>query len=101
MQCQPETSISRPNKTFVEEAVKAGKYQNASEAVRDALRGPQFRHRQDELKLEALRTHVVAGVAALERGAFTEVEGDNLDTWLDGLATSRQVEIVFAKHRRG
>jgi antitoxin ParD1/3/4 len=73
---------------FVEEAVKAGKYQNASEAVRDAVRGLQFRHRQDELKLEALRTHVAAGVAALERGAFTEVEEANLDAWLDALAAT-------------
>ncbi len=73
---------------FVEEIVWAGKYQNASEAVRDALRGLQFRHQQDELKLAALRTHVEAGVAALARGAFTEVEDANLDAWLDDLAAT-------------
>jgi len=37
---------------FVEQMVKAGKYQNASEAVRDALRGLQQRWKEDELKLE-------------------------------------------------
>ncbi|WP_158813993.1 type II toxin-antitoxin system ParD family antitoxin [Methylocapsa sp. S129] len=73
---------------FVEEAVKSGKYQNASEAVRDALRGLQLRHQQDELKLAALRAHVEAGVAALERGEFTEVEDADLDAWLDDLAAT-------------
>ncbi|MBM3651163.1 MAG: type II toxin-antitoxin system ParD family antitoxin, partial [Alphaproteobacteria bacterium] len=32
---------------FVEKMVKAGKYQNASEAVRDAVRGLQQRWKED------------------------------------------------------
>jgi antitoxin ParD1/3/4 len=81
-------NLTAEQDAFVEEAVKAGRYQNASEAVRDALRGLQLRHEQDALKLEALRTHVAAGVAALERGQFTEVEDVNLDAYLDDLATT-------------
>jgi antitoxin ParD1/3/4 len=73
---------------FVEEIVRAGKYQNASEAVRDAVRGLQHRLQVDELKLELLRTHVKAGLDALERGEFTEVEDADLDATLDRLATS-------------
>lgn len=80
-------NLTAEQDAFVEEAVRTGKYQNASEAVRDALRGLQFRHQQDELKLAALRGHVEAGVAALERGMFTEVEDANLDAYLDDLAT--------------
>lgn len=71
---------------FVEEVVRAGKYQDASEAVRDAVRHLQQDLQVDELKLELLRTHIKAGLDALERGAFTEVEDADLDAMLDGLA---------------
>src|SRR5258707_9367590 len=54
---------------FVEELVTAGKYQNASEAVRDALRGLQQRLKTDELKLDLLRTQLQAGLDPLERRA--------------------------------
>ena len=70
---------------FVEEMVKTGKYQNASEAMRDALRGLQQRWREDELKIMALRNQVNAGAAALERGDFTEVDDAGLDHALDEL----------------
>lgn len=70
---------------FVEAVVRAGKYQNASEAVRDAVRGLQKRHCEDELKLAALRTQLEAGVAALERGDFIEIDDDDLDDFFDRL----------------
>lgn len=72
---------------FVEDMVRAGKYQNASEAMRDALRALQQRHKADELKLELLRTRIAAGLDALDRGAFAEVDDADLDAVLDDLAT--------------
>jgi len=39
------------------------------------------------LKVELLRTHIKAGLDALERGSFTEVDDADLDATLDGLAT--------------
>ena len=47
---------------FVEEVVRTGKYQNASEAMRDAVRGLQQRLKADELKLDLPRTQVKAGL---------------------------------------
>jgi antitoxin ParD1/3/4 len=82
-------NLTAEQDAFVEEAVRAGKYQNASEAVRDAVRGLQLRHQHDELKLAALRAHVEAGVAALERGQFTQVEDADLDAYFDDLAAAR------------
>lgn len=83
----PTRNINLTNELdgFVEQVVRAGKYQNASEAVRDAVRGLQRRHREDELKLAALRTHIEAGVAALDRGEFIEIGDDDLDDFLDRL----------------
>jgi antitoxin ParD1/3/4 len=47
-------SLTREQDAFIEKTVKSGAYQNASEAVRDALRILQQRRREDALKLKAL-----------------------------------------------
>lgn len=73
---------------FVEEVIEAGLYQNASEVVRDAVRGLRQRLAGDELKLDLLRTQLQAGIAALDRGDFIEVADTDLDTALDDLAAS-------------
>ncbi|HTY65745.1 MAG TPA: type II toxin-antitoxin system ParD family antitoxin [Alphaproteobacteria bacterium] len=78
-------SLTPEQDAFIETAVKSGEYQNASEAVRDALRALQQRRREDALKLKALRAHVKAGVEALERGEFRDVADADLDRYLDGL----------------
>ena len=78
-------SLTPEQDAFVEKVVKAGDYQNASEAVRDALRVLQQRRQEDALKLKALRVQIKAGVDALERGDFTEVDEADLDDFLEGL----------------
>jgi antitoxin ParD1/3/4 len=71
-------SLTAEQDAFVEKIVKSGEYQNASEAIRDALRALQLRRREDALKLKALRTQIKAGVEALEGGEFVEVEETEL-----------------------
>jgi antitoxin ParD1/3/4 len=80
-------NLTEDQDAFVEKMVKAGKYQNASEAMRDAVRGLQQRWKEDELKLTALRKMIRTGAAALDRGDFTEVNDADLDAALDKLAT--------------
>jgi antitoxin ParD1/3/4 len=79
-------SLTPEQDAFVEGVVKAGEYQNASEAVRDALRALQQRRREDALKLKALRVQIEAGVDALEIGDFTEVDDVDLESYLESLA---------------
>jgi len=79
-------SLTPEQDAFIEKAIRSGEYQNASEAVRDALRALQQRRREDALKLKALRMQIKAGVDALERGKFTEVADADLDRYLEGLA---------------
>jgi antitoxin ParD1/3/4 len=81
-------SLTPEQDAFVERVVKSGDYQNASEAVRDALRVLQQRRSEDALKLKALRMHIKAGVDALERGDFTEVDERDLDEYLEGLTVT-------------
>ena len=80
-------SLTAEQDAFVERIVKAGEYQNASEAVRDALRALQQRRREDTLKLKALRAQIRAGIDELDRGNFVEVDDNDLDAYLHGLTT--------------
>ena len=82
-------SLTPEQDAFIEKAVESGEYQNASEAVRDALRALQQRRREDALKLKALRMQIKAGVDALDRGEFTEIADWDLDRYLEGLTASR------------
>ena len=81
-------SLTPEQDAFVEKVVGAGEYQNASEAIRDALRVLQQRRKEDSLRLKALRTQIKAGVDALERGEFVEIDEANLDGYLDGLTSA-------------
>jgi antitoxin ParD1/3/4 len=78
-------SLTSELDAFVESLVKDGDYQNASEAVRDGLRVLQQRRREDVLKLKALRMQIKAGMDALERGDFVEIDDSELDVYLEGL----------------
>ena len=71
---------------FIDEMLKAGEYRNASEAMRDTIRALQQRRAEEALKLDKLRVSIKQGVAALDRGEFTEVEDEDLDAYLDDLA---------------
>jgi antitoxin ParD1/3/4 len=82
-------SLTPEQDAFVEKVVQAGEYQNASEAVRDALRVLQQRRREDALKLKALRAQLQAGVDALERGEFVQIEEPNLDVYVSSLIPTR------------
>jgi antitoxin ParD1/3/4 len=81
-------SLTEEQDAFVERVVKTGEYQNASEAVRDALRVLQQRRQEDALKLKVLRVAMKAGIDALDRGDFVEVDDAELDSYLEGLTAS-------------
>jgi len=78
-------SLTPKQDAFVEKLVKAGEYQNASEALRDALRALEQRRREDELKLKALRIQIKAGIDAIKEGNFVDVKEGQLDGYLEEL----------------
>jgi antitoxin ParD1/3/4 len=81
-------SLTKEQDAFVEKMIETGEYQNASEAVRDALRALQQRRKEDAMKLKVLRAHLDAGLAALERGEYDEVDESELEGYLDKLAAA-------------
>ncbi|MGH7814382.1 MAG: type II toxin-antitoxin system ParD family antitoxin [Candidatus Binataceae bacterium] len=82
-------SLTAEQDAFVKSMVNAGEYQNASEAIREAIRTLQRRRKEDALKLKALRMRIKAGIDALERGDFEEIEDADLEAYLDRLAAVR------------
>ena len=83
-----EISLAPEHDAFLDQMLQAGDYSNASEAVGDALRELRRRRELENLRLEKLRVTVQQGVAALDRGAFTEIADEELDAYLDELAVS-------------
>jgi antitoxin ParD1/3/4 len=82
-------SLTPEQHAFVEKVVEAGEYQNASETVREALRLLQQRHREDALKLKALRAAIKAGIDELDRGDFVELDAAELPAYVRRLGTTR------------
>src|SRR5439155_8186460 len=75
-------SLTPEQDAFVEKVVATGEYQNASEAVRDALRVLQQRRREDELKVNALRAQLQAGIDALDGGDYVDLDEVEFERYL-------------------
>ena len=59
---------------YVRELIASGKYNNASEVVRDALRLKMREDEQHAAKLEALRADVAQAQAQIRHGEVVEVD---------------------------
>jgi antitoxin ParD1/3/4 len=79
-------SLTPEQDAFIDEVLENGEYRNASEAMRDAIRALQQRRAEEALKLDRLRLSIRQGIAALERGDYSEVADQDLDAALDDLA---------------
>ena len=56
--------------SLVEHLVTSGRYQNASEVLREGLRLIEQRETEDAYRLEVLRTAVQVGISDIEAGRF-------------------------------
>ncbi|WP_151445824.1 type II toxin-antitoxin system ParD family antitoxin [Lacisediminimonas profundi] len=55
---------------LVEQLVSSGRYQNASEVLREGLRLVERRESEDKIRLAALRDAANVGIADIEAGNF-------------------------------
>jgi antitoxin ParD1/3/4 len=82
---------------LIQSLVDSGRYQNASEVIREGIRLIERREAEDAAKLEALRAAAETGIAALETGAYEEFpDGRSLQAYLKD-ATD---EFVGVRRRR-
>jgi antitoxin ParD1/3/4 len=59
---------------LVERLVASGRYQNASEVLREGLRLVESRETEEKVRLKALRDAARAGIADIEAGRFRGFE---------------------------
>jgi antitoxin ParD1/3/4 len=59
--------LTERQERFIEALVESGRYQNASEGLRDGLRLGEQRETEEAAKLEALREVARVGASALDR----------------------------------
>jgi len=64
--------LTERQEVLIEALVKSGRYQNASEIMREGLRLVENREVEEARKLEALRDAADVGISALNRGEFKE-----------------------------
>jgi antitoxin ParD1/3/4 len=78
--------LTERQEELIEALVESGRYQNASEVLREGLRLIEQREAEDAAKLQALRAAVALGEEAYARGDFKTFEtAEELDRYIDEL----------------
>lgn len=79
--------LTKHQEDLIDALVRSGRYQNASEVLRDGLRLVERREAEDASKLQALRDAARVGVKALDRDEFKEFESiEDLQAYLNDLS---------------
>jgi antitoxin ParD1/3/4 len=81
-------SLTRELEKFVEERVNSGRYQTASEVVREGLRLLEEREHARQTALDEVRRLVATGIEQADRGEF--VDGEDVFEELKKLSAQRR-----------
>jgi antitoxin ParD1/3/4 len=77
--------LSDHQQALVESLVKSGRYQNASEVLREGLRLIEERERTEAAKLAALREAADVGWSDIAEGRYVDVADEDLDDFIGQL----------------
>lgn len=77
--------LSESQHQQVESLVQSGRYQNASEVLREGLRLIADRERREETKLKALKQAARQGWADVSAGRYADVADDQLEDFVGQL----------------
>jgi antitoxin ParD1/3/4 len=79
--------LTKHQEQFIETLVGSGRYQNASEVLREGLRLVEQREAEEAAKLAVLREAADVGFGALDRGEFRDFDSiGDLQTYLNDLS---------------
>jgi antitoxin ParD1/3/4 len=77
--------LSEHQQQLVEALVQSGRYQNASEVLREGLRLIEERERLENVKLRALKQATRQGWADVSAGRYADVADDELEDFVGQL----------------
>ena len=77
--------LSEHQNAIVDNLVRSGRYQNASEVLREGLRLVERRERLEAAKLKALQQASAAGWDDIAAGRYTDVEDGELEAFIERL----------------
>ena len=77
--------LSQHQYELVDSLVKSGRYQNASEVLREGLRILERQEVENAAKIAALRRAADQGWSDLDSGRFDDVANDDLDDFIGQL----------------
>lgn len=77
--------LSEHQQHLVETLVKSGRYQNASEVLREGLRLVEERERMATVKLKALKQAARQGWTDVSAGRYTDVADEQLEDFIGQL----------------
>lgn len=77
--------LSEHQQNFIETLVQSGRYQNASEVLREGLRLIERREQFEATKLKALQEAARTGWADVAAGRYTDVADDQLEDFIGQL----------------
>ena len=77
--------LSDHQQDLIEALVRSGRYQNASEVLREGLRLVEQRERLEAAKHKALREAAERGWADLAAGRYADVTDDQLEDFIEQL----------------
>src|ERR1700712_4422342 len=77
--------LTEHHEKVITELVGSGRYQNASEVLRDGLRLIEERNAREVARLEALPEAALVGFTDLDNGRFRDVSADDLGILIEDL----------------
>ena len=80
--------LSDHQSELIERLVASGRYQNASEVLREGLRLIERRDEEESVRLEALKNAIRLGLEDLEAGRYDAVDFNEIDDYVASLGHS-------------
>src|ERR1035437_3268489 len=77
--------LTAHHESVIEALVSSGRYQNASEVLREGLRLIEEREAREAARLEALRAAAQRGFADLDQDRYHDLRDDELEGFVAGL----------------
>ena len=77
--------LTTHHESLIEALVSSGRYQNASEVLREGLRLIEARESLEAAKLQALKQAALLGFSDFDHGRHTYVQDDGLEGFIEGL----------------